>query len=126
MIAAFLNTNKYIINELDQNKNNKIYINEGDEYDENKNEEEDKEHKNDEEFYDLLSNFYLKELKKLIDINYKSTILKQILNDDKIIKRSFESFKTLFKNILTPNEQDEINVPLVVPCSESISCNLIC
>ena len=90
LISAFIDTNKFIINELDENNGND---------NSDINEEIDK---NDDEYYELLSNFYLKELRRLTDINYKSTVLEQILNNDKIIEKSLESFKVLFKSILQP------------------------
>ena len=98
LISSFNELNKYIIKELDKNQipilNEEDEINEG-----NRIEEKDK---NDDEYYNLLANFYLKELKRLNDINYKSAVLEQILVNDKIIKKSLESFKVLLKSILQP------------------------
>ena len=81
---AFLDLNKYIITQL------------------NRNVDDDMNDKNDDVYYSLLSNFYLKELRRLSDINYKTTILEQILSNDNIIKKSLKSFKVLFKNLLEP------------------------
>ena len=85
---SFLNLNKYIINQL------KIKNDENDNFENN---EEKVEYK-----YSLLSSFYLSELRRLSDINYKANVLEQILMNDKVIKKSLESFKILFKNILQP------------------------
>ncbi len=60
------------------------------------------EEQNDEQYYNLLANFYLKELKRLTDINYKTAVLEHILINDKVIQKSLESFKLLRKSILQP------------------------
>ena len=90
LIESFLDINEYIIKELDINKMN------------NEENENNELNKNDVESYDLLVRFYLKEYKRLIDINYRTTILEQVLNNDEIIKKSLELFKLILKNILQP------------------------
>ena len=85
--SAFKDINEYIIKELNQN-NSENFDNEND--------------KNNDEYYNLLANIYFKEIKKITDINYRKTVLDQILANDKIIKKSLESFKLLLKNILQP------------------------
>ena len=85
---AFMELNKYIINQLNRNDSD--------------NYENDNEDKNDDYYYELLSSFYLKELTRLPDINYRANILEQILINDKVIKKSLKSFKLLIKDILQP------------------------
>ena len=60
------------------------------------------ENRDDDEYYYLLSAFYLKELKKLKNTNYRRIVFSYILNDDKIIQKSLESFKFLMKSFLQP------------------------
>ena len=76
LITCFEDTNKYIKNKLEEKGND--------------------------EYYYLLSAFYLKELKKLKDTNYRRIVFSHILNDDKIIQKSLESFKFLMKSLLQP------------------------
>ena len=75
LITCFEDTNKYIKNKLED--------------------------KNDDEYCYLLSAFYLKELKKLKDNNFRRIVFSHILNDDKIIQKSLESFKFLMKSFAT-------------------------
>ena len=77
LITCFEDINKYIKNNL-ENKGN------------------------DEYYYYLVSSFYLKELKKLNDTNYRRIVFSHILNDEKIIKKSLESFGFLMKSFLKP------------------------
>ena len=84
LINCFLDLNKYILNEF-------VYDSKDGEDDINK-----------DKINDLLSNFYLKEYKRLNDINYRVTILEEVLNNDEVIKNSMEMFKLIFKNILQP------------------------
>ena len=70
----------------------------------NENNENDilKQNEDEDVYYELLSSFYLSELKRESDINYRASILEQILINDKIIIKSLESFKILLKSILQP------------------------
>ena len=66
------------------------------------------EDKGNDEYYDLLSSFYLKELKKLKDTNYRRMVFSRIFDDDKIIQKSLESFKFLLKSFLQPEKFEKI------------------
>ncbi len=54
----------------------------------NENNENDILKQNEDVYYELLSSFYLSELKRESDINYRASILEQILINDKIIVKS--------------------------------------
>ena len=106
---SFIDLNKYIIKNLNRNyesKENKN--NEKDSNDEN--EEKDNIDKNDDEYYKLLASFYLNEIKRLSDLSYKTNILEQIFINDKVIKKSLESFKILLKSILQPETDKFENI----------------
>ena len=109
---SFIILNKYIIKQLN-------VINE-------ENDENDIiEHNEEEDYYELLSSFYLKELQRLSDTNYKANILEQILVNEKDIKKSLESLKFLKGNILQPEFDKFVNILLALTNKSDIILQMI-
>ena len=81
--------------------------------------EEKKTNKNDDKYYDMLKYIFMKEIKKVNDINYRANILDIIIKEKEIIKKSndilqiflksyFKGFKHTFKNLLEGKGKDII------------------
>ena len=81
--------------------------------------EEKKTNKNDDKYYDMLKYIFMKEIKKVNDINYRVNILDIIIKEKEIMKKSndilqiflksyFKGFKHTFKNLLEGKVKDII------------------
>ena len=79
--------------------------------------EEKKTNKNEDKFYDMLKYIFMKEIKKVNDINYRVSILDIIIKEKEIIKKSndilqiflksyFKAFKHTLKNLLDGKGKD--------------------
>jgi len=62
----------------------------------------------DEDNFDKLRYILFKEIQKISDINYRQKILKKVLEQDKMIKKSNDIFQMLFKNYLRQNNFKKI------------------
>ncbi len=78
LISNFLNINDSLISKDINNEEDKNYCN---------------------KYYDTLKHIYLKEINKVIDINYRSKILEKIIFEKEIIKKSNDIFQILLKKI---------------------------
>ena len=60
--------------------------------------EEKKDEKKDNKYYDMLKYIFLKEIKKVNDINYRANILDMIIKEKEVTKRSNDIFQFLLKS----------------------------
>ena len=62
-------------------------------------------------YYDLLRNIFYKEIKKVLDINYRERIFCYLIKHKEIIVNSKEIFQILFHSIINPKKEsfDSIN-----------------
>jgi len=66
--------------------------------------------KSDKDFYDKLKYIFLKEIKKISDINYRFQIFEKLIEENQMIKKSNDIFQILLKNYLKKKEfKDSLN-----------------
>ena len=81
----------------------------------------------DKKYYDTLKYIYYKEIKKIIDQNYRNKIFGKIISDKEIIKRSGDILEILFKNTIktTTGEKEGFKANLANLKKGNVFVNLI-